>query len=144
MLRIGRKLHVLPGPWQVVVAKRARLLTVWQGKRIFAVYPIGIGRNDTTPTGRFVICRRRLKPVYTDPQGRKFHSGHDKNPLGAACLDLALEKEPKTLRGYSIHGTSDQISVGRSVSNGCVRMRNEDIKLLYTLLPEKTPVEIRD
>ncbi|MGQ0639880.1 MAG: L,D-transpeptidase [Gemmatimonadaceae bacterium] len=44
--------------------------------------------------------------------------------------------------GYSLHGTDVPSSIGRSVSHGCVRLRNEDIETLYQLVPVGTPVYI--
>src|SRR4051812_17129866 len=44
--------------------------------------------------------------------------------------------------GYSIHGTDHPESIGRSVSHGCVRMRNGDIKRLYPMVAVGTPVYI--
>ncbi len=44
--------------------------------------------------------------------------------------------------GYGIHGTDHPESIGRSVSHGCVRMRNEDIEKLYPMVPVGTTVYI--
>lgn len=44
--------------------------------------------------------------------------------------------------GYGIHGTDHPESIGRSVSHGCVRMRNEDIERLYPMVGIGTPVYI--
>ena len=44
--------------------------------------------------------------------------------------------------GYSLHGTNKPETVGRSVSHGCVRLRNEDIAKLYDMVPIGTPVFI--
>ncbi|MBA3655917.1 MAG: L,D-transpeptidase [Gemmatimonadaceae bacterium] len=44
--------------------------------------------------------------------------------------------------GYGIHGTNQPSSIGRSVSHGCVRMRNEDIEKLFEMVPVGTPVFI--
>ena len=44
--------------------------------------------------------------------------------------------------GYALHGTDVPSSIGRSVSHGCVRLRNEDIETLYQLVPFGTPVYI--
>jgi murein L,D-transpeptidase YcbB/YkuD len=37
---------------------------------------------------------------------------------------------------YYLHGTNDESSVGRAVSHGCIRMRNEDIVALARLVME--------
>lgn len=44
--------------------------------------------------------------------------------------------------GYALHGTNAPNTIGRSVSHGCVRLRNEDIETLYRMIPVGTPVYI--
>ncbi len=44
--------------------------------------------------------------------------------------------------GYAIHGTNRPETVGRAVSHGCVRVRNEDIAKLYGMVSVGTPVYI--
>ena len=44
--------------------------------------------------------------------------------------------------GYAIHGTDNPASIGHSVSHGCVRLRNEDIDTLYSMVEVGTPVYI--
>jgi hypothetical protein len=57
-----------------------------------------------------------------------------KGVLGTHRLDLG--------DGYGIHGTDDPASIGHSVSHGCVRLRNEDIAQLYSMVDVGTPVYI--
>ncbi|HJU50586.1 MAG TPA: L,D-transpeptidase [Pseudogulbenkiania sp.] len=48
-----------------------------------------------------------------------------------------------TMRRYIyLHGTPDQVELGRPGSHGCVRMRNRDIIELFDLVPYGTEVEI--
>jgi hypothetical protein len=42
--------------------------------------------------------------------------------------------------GYAIHGTNKPELIGRSVSHGCIRLRNEDIAQLYEIVPVGTAV----
>jgi hypothetical protein len=44
--------------------------------------------------------------------------------------------------GYAIHGTNKPETIGQAVSHGCIRMRNEDIARLYSMIPVGTPVYI--
>ncbi len=44
--------------------------------------------------------------------------------------------------GYALHGTDNPESIGRSVSHGCVRLRNEDIARLYDMVEVGTPIYI--
>ena len=44
---------------------------------------------------------------------------------------------------YGIHGTWEPEGVGERVSQGCVRMRNEDVEVLYDLLPKGARVTVQ-
>ena len=44
--------------------------------------------------------------------------------------------------GYGLHGTNQPETIGRAVSHGCVRLRNEDIEKLSEMVPVGTPVFI--
>jgi hypothetical protein len=44
--------------------------------------------------------------------------------------------------GYALHGTNNPASIGQAVSHGCIRLRNEDIALLYDRVAVGTPVYI--
>jgi hypothetical protein len=44
--------------------------------------------------------------------------------------------------GYGLHGTDKPETIGQAVSHGCVRLRNEDIAYLYSVVPVGTPVYI--
>ncbi len=57
-----------------------------------------------------------------------------KDVLGVARLNLG--------DGYALHGTNKPETIGQSVSHGCVRLRNEDIQQLYSMVPIGTPVFI--
>ena len=148
VIKLGGKLEVWPGPWKIVIRKETRLLELYQcdenGKAdLFAVFEVGVGRQDRTPEGKFVISSRLKDPEWRSPDGRIFAPGEPGNELGAYFLKLAATGTPdKPIVGYGIHGTADESSVGRSWSSGCIRMRNAEVELLYLLVPEKTPVEI--
>ena len=36
---------------------------------------------------------------------------------------------------FGFHGTNDEAGVGQRVSRGCIRLRNDDVRELYELLP---------
>ena len=62
--------------------------------------------------------------------------GGPKNPLGARAMYLG-----STL--YRIHGTAEPWTIGRAVSSGCIRMRNEDVTDLYERVKVGTRVVVR-
>ena len=78
--------------------------------------------KEITANGNIII------PPYGTRQ-RKY-----KGVLGTFRLNLG--------DGYALHGTDDPQSIGRSVSHGCVRLRNEDIETLFNIVPVGTPVYI--
>lgn len=45
---------------------------------------------------------------------------------------------------YGIHGTNQEWKIGQSVSHGCIRMHNRDVKDLYDRVDVGTPVIIRN
>ena len=146
---IGRKLVVVPGPWRIEVSKSSRRLNLYRnsdaGKKLFAAYDIGIGRAGSTPTAEFVISIRLRHPEYLAPDGGVHAYNTPENPLGDYFLKLAQPQSVnRPLAGYGIHGTGNDADVGRSLSHGCIRMKNEEVKQLYLLCPVGTPVCITD
>lgn len=43
---------------------------------------------------------------------------------------------------YGIHGTNAPWSIGRYISNGCIRMYNHHVEQVFDLVPLYTPVQI--
>lgn len=110
-------------------------------------YPVGLGReNWRTPTTITSVARKAANPTWYVPDSIREYTYERKgeelpdfippgpdNPLGAFALYLAR-------RGYLIHGTNDQNSVGLYISSGCIRMQSEAIAKLYEIVPIGTPV----
>lgn len=45
-------------------------------------------------------------------------------------------------KDYGIHGTNNPASIGKAVSNGYIRMYNQDVNYVYSLVPIGTEVTI--
>ena len=145
VLRIGKKLLIHPGPWKIVVHKSARVLELYNRDAIYAVFDVGIGRLGKTPSASFVISSKLRNPDWYMPGGGVVKYGDPENPLGNYFLKLAPTGSPdRPLLGYGIHGTQDESDITRSLSNGCIRMRDADVSKLYIIVPARTPVEIID
>ena len=105
-------------------------------------YPVGIGHADTpTPTGSFLIREKVVNPIWTIPeelrgkyQVSQIPAGKN-NPLGESWLGLGDSD-------YGIHGTNLAWSVGRTSTNGCIRLYPEDISRAFRLLDYETRVSI--
>jgi hypothetical protein len=92
------------------------------GKRV-AEYPISSRKDrNPTPIGDFKVVRK----------SREWGGGFGSRWLG---LNVPWGQ-------FGIHGTNKPYLMGRSVSSGCIRMRNRDVEKLFPRVPVGTPVEI--
>jgi len=79
--------------------------------------------------GREIVADGKIVVPPVGTNQRKY-----KGVLGARRLNMG--------DGYALHGTNQPASIGRAVSHGCVRLRNEDIAKLYDMVSVGTPVFI--
>ncbi len=138
LIRVGERLKIPRGPFEVVVFKGEYRLIVLQDGKWLAEYPIGTGRDDSTPEAEFTIVEKTKNPTWYAPDG-VYPFGHPKNILGTRWLGF---NDDETYSGFGIHGTAKPESIGRSESSGCIRMRNEDVEELYGLVPTGSRVLI--
>jgi L,D-transpeptidase ErfK/SrfK len=115
-----------------------------QKSRYVKTYPLGIGRQGfNTPTGTFKISFKTKDPVWKTPEASRLANPElplymppgPENPLGRFWLQLSIDT-------YGIHGTNRPYGIGRSVSQGCIRLYPEDIKDLYGYVKPGTVVKI--
>ena len=107
-------------------------------------YKIGVGRQDRTPVGKFVIDLKEFEPDWWRP-GKLVPFGEPENVLGTRWLGLTpIEGTSTGLRGYGIHGTWEPETVGTAASQGCVRMVNPEVEELYNIVPIGTKVVIEE
>jgi hypothetical protein len=122
----------------LLVSKRVHKLWVLLGGVYLREFPVGLGLNDKTPEGVFEIETKIEKPAwYFD--GRKIPYGDPENPLGTHWMGFV---RTRSASGYGIHGTDQPETVGKSVSQGCVRMHNADVAELFTWVACGTKVTI--
>ena len=120
--------------WRIRVELGRRRLIAYEDGRERLRLTAAIGRPGTpTPTGSFYVFER----LYTR---------NARGPFGPGALGLSSFSPVLTgwARGgpVAIHGTSDPRTVGDAVSNGCVRVRDEQMQKLLRLVPAGTPVDI--
>ena len=139
-LRLGRKLKVPKGAFSALVEKRAHRIIIFLEGDYIKEYPIAIGAPTTpTPEETFTIATKQPKPDWYAPDGNLYKYGHPKNVLGTRWLGFAEKGE---YQSYGIHGTNDPNSIGRNVSNGCVRMLNKDVEEIFSMLQIGDKVQI--
>jgi lipoprotein-anchoring transpeptidase ErfK/SrfK len=134
------RLRILEGKVKVFVDKSDfRLWTTVDG-RLLLELPVGLGKDNATPAGSFVIRVKQKDPPWWKPGGGTIPAGDPENVLGSRWMGF---EETRDFTGYGIHGTQDPTSVGKESSAGCIRLRNEDVELLFDFVPYGTEVVIR-
>jgi lipoprotein-anchoring transpeptidase ErfK/SrfK len=112
-----------------------RRVTLYERGREVMEVRAAIGSAETpTPTGRYYVNQRL---VAGDPSG----------PFGPAAIGISAFSE--VLTGWAqggpiaIHGTNRPDLIGQSVSNGCIRVRNDELQRLFDRTLAGTPVVVR-
>ena len=143
----GKNYKVIKGPFNVVVHKKTFELEVFLGDYFITKYPIGLGRDNSTPLGEFLAGSRLERPPWPgeDPKtGRKvyIYYGDPDYPLGEHWI--SLQKDGRDT-AYGIHGTDEPETIGGQASRGCIRMYDEDIAEVFNLLvPGKSQIRVLD
>jgi len=146
-IRVGQSLKVVRGPFHAVVDKSEYRLDVYWGQLddpsswvYVQSFPVGLGEGDSTPLGRFVVRGdSRLKdPAWTNPRTGEHHDPGPGNPIGRYWIGMEGQGEYASLTGFGIHGTNEPASIGQQRSMGCIRLADEDIELLFTMLVERS------
>ncbi len=136
-LKAGRKLLVPDQPFTIEINKALNRLYLKSGDVLVSEYHVSTGkRGAQTPAGIFFIQTRYPYPTWFH-KGVVVAAGSPDNYLGSRWLGF---DKPQ----YGIHGTIFPELIGRSVSGGCIRMRNEDVEELYELIPVGTMVIITE
>lgn len=114
------------------------------------VFPIGIGQagRETPRNWVTVVERKQEGPTWTPtPNIRREYAKEGKtlpafippgpdNPMGLYAIYIG--------RLYAIHGTNANFGIGLRVSQGCIRLRNDDIKYLFDNVAVGTRVQLID
>lgn len=118
------------------IDKTSHTLTVYHGETALRSFPVALGADPHfTPEGVFRVIHRIEKPAWKHIPG-----GDPANPLGDYWLGLNVVAESG--ERYGIHGTNQPDLIGQDVSDGCIRMRNEDVAFLIDTVPVGTRVVI--
>ncbi len=144
LIKIGDRYRILQAKLSIEVGKRSNKLVLLMNGKFFKRYPVGTGKFGKTPVGTFVVTDKQKDPVWWRPDGKEIPFGDPQNILGSRWMAIRATGDTLPVRGYGIHGTWDDNSIGKSESAGCIRMHNRDVEELYTLVTVGTPVEIKD
>ena len=129
---------------QIIVSFADRRLYYVIGKGRALSYPIAAPRQQSRWAGVTFVSMKRVNPPWTPtPEMRKENpklpafvpGGHPLNPLGYRAMYLGSSM-------YRIHGTDAPWTIGTEVSKGCIRMYNEDVEQLFSIVPVGTKVTV--
>ncbi|MGZ9114597.1 MAG: L,D-transpeptidase [Brevundimonas sp.] len=124
----------LTGVARIVVDKTERSARAYDAAgKLLAFYPATIGSSERpAPSGTVTVTGVAPEPNYTyDPTRVTYDRGDEKivipagpnNPVGTVWIDLSRDT-------YGIHGSPDPSKIGKTASNGCVRLTNWDAEQL--------------
>lgn len=109
--------------YSIKINTKSHSLTLFRNNIIYRSYKVAVGKPSTpTPKGIFKIIDLAVNPG---------------GPFGARWLGLNAP-----YGDYGIHGTNNPSSIGKSVSNGCIRMFNRNVIELSSIIPIGTVVVI--
>ena len=124
----------------IVVVPKERYLYLIEENGLARRYGVGVGRAGLAFSGSATIGRKAKWPswrptdnmIKRDPKKYARYAGGvpggPRNPLGSRALYLFRDGRD-TL--YRIHGTTEPWTIGKAVSNGCIRMINDHVEDLY-------------
>ena len=128
---------------RVVVDKSEGWLRAYKGDRILAQFPATMGSShDPLPIGEWKIQGVAANPDWQYNPAILRHADKSdskeivppgpNNPVGVVWIDLSKEH-------YGIHGTAEPENIGRTESNGCIRLTNWDAARLSLMVKPGTP-----
>ena len=128
----------------IVVHLDRNVLELYDGFHVVHTYPVATAKPGfTTPNGDWTIYDKQVDPTWHNPAPDGWGAGEPLvvgpgpgNPMGPRAFYLTA---PGLIR---IHGPSDDASIGRYASHGCIRMHNTEVVALYPLVPVGTHVLI--
>lgn len=128
----------IPGDPFLIVNKQTNQLAFIEDNRIQMITDVATGMtNELTPEGMFTVTVKAANPYY---RKKNINGGDPNNPLGTRWI--GFDAVGTDGRIYGLHGTNRPDSIGKYVSQGCIRLQNQNIESLYELIPLGTKILI--
>jgi lipoprotein-anchoring transpeptidase ErfK/SrfK len=120
----------------IVVRLNQNRLYLYDGFHVVHSYSVATAKPGfTTPTGVWTIYDKKKNPTWYNPALDSWGAGLPAvipggpgNPMGTRAIYIDA---PGLIR---VHGTTDDASIGRYASHGCIRMHNTEIERLYPMI----------
>lgn len=156
-IREGQRLKMIKGPFHAIVYKKRHIMDLYLHRkgldRVFVRrLTVGLGKEGSTPVGSWKVKNRLPKAPWTktgsDGRRRTIIYGRPGYAFGKKGIWIGLvgtNDKTKLLTGYGIHSTNEPSSIGKDASEGCIRLSDKDIDLVYATLQENwSTVEIKE
>ena len=154
----GQTIKMVRGPIHAVVSKSRFTMDLFLQRdnlpRVFiARLKVGLGKEGSTPLGLWRVglgkkmTHANWNPPVSATQTGSILWGQPGYPLGSEGYWIGLEgldASTQNLSGYGIHGTNEPQTIGSESSLGCIRLDDEGIATVFTMLYEFwSTVEVR-
>ncbi|MCP9915429.1 L,D-transpeptidase [Cyanobium sp. ATX 6F1] len=127
----------------IILSLGRREISLKNDGKLVGSWPVVIGAPETpTPTGTFKVQNKVLNPKYQSTSSGKInHTTGPSGPLG----DRWMGFHSKGKNDFGIHGTPWPwwVDARAAVSHGCVRMKNEHVRVLFDQVEIGTPVVVK-
>jgi lipoprotein-anchoring transpeptidase ErfK/SrfK len=80
---------------------------------------------------------KAVNPYY---RRKNIEGGSKDNPLGTRWM--GFDAEGTDGRIYGVHGNNNPNSIGHYVTQGCIRMKNEEVETLFNKIPVGTKIKV--
>lgn len=128
----------LVGDPLLIVNKKTNQLAYIHEGAVQKVYPVATGLSrELTPEGKFTIIVKAVNPYY---RKKNIEGGTPENPLGSRWI--GFDAKGTDGRTYGVHGNNNPDSVGKYITQGCIRMHEEDVQELYNKIPIGTKIVV--
>ncbi|MDQ3494890.1 MAG: L,D-transpeptidase family protein, partial [Pseudomonadota bacterium] len=139
----------LPTPARVVVSKSQAVLQLQDAEgKVLAQYPVTTGSAQfPLPIGEWTVTAIARNPVWffdpaliagsaKDAEKAEIPPGPN-NPVGTTWISISKPH-------YGIHGTPDPAKIGKTESNGCIRMTNWSAAALARVVSKNMVVSLQE
>ena len=141
-LQPGEQLRIPTDLVSTLVDLEARHVFYMFGNEIGAVWPVAIGApGSDTPEGEYKVGVLTSEPPWFRPGEAMIPYGDPDNQLGTRWVGWNGSGGKAT--HYGFHGTWEPETIGNAVSDGCIRLRNEDVEELYLVIPRGSAVTVQ-
>jgi lipoprotein-anchoring transpeptidase ErfK/SrfK len=115
------------------IVKGRHVMYVYDGGALVRSYPVAVGENTgdkqkvgdrRTPEGTFEVQQMQKSDYWVHD------FGDGKGPIEGAYGPWFIRLRAGPWKGIGIHGTHDPSSIGKNVTEGCIRLTNEDLREL--------------